>query len=239
MKTITNPKYQLCFDEDLLTQDVAEQCFDAKYWQQQNKVLGSAKGRGTTWFIELESIEAALRHYHRGGLFGKVVRDHYLFFGWEKTRPSQEFEILQHLTKQGVNVPKPIAMQAVKRNFCYQADILTQRIENSEDLVKKLSADFLDINMYQKIGKQIRKLHDANVNHTDLNIHNILIDDKDQVWIIDFDKCHFEQEQNKPNHWQAKNLARLKRSFHKELKKRNIKWQVNTDWNALLKGYYQ
>ena len=33
-------------------------------------------------------------------------------------------------------------------------------------------------------------MHHAQVNHTDLNIHNILIDDSDKVWIIDFDKCY-------------------------------------------------
>lgn len=32
------------------------------------------------------------------------------------------------------------------------------------------------------------KMHIASVNHTDLNIHNILIDDQGKVWAIDFDK---------------------------------------------------
>ena len=52
----------------------------------------------------------------------------------------------------------------------------------------------------------------SGVNHTDLNIHNILIDDKDKVWIIDFDKCHQASE----GRWRELNLERLKRSFLKE-----------------------
>ncbi len=35
---------------------------------------------------------------------------------------------------------------------------------------------------------EVRKMHDAGVNHTDLNIHNILLDTTKRV-IIDFDKC--------------------------------------------------
>ena len=50
------------------------------YWQQQNKVIGSAQGRGTTWFVALGKMDAALRHYRRGGLFGKIIKDHYIFY---------------------------------------------------------------------------------------------------------------------------------------------------------------
>ncbi|NMT18934.1 3-deoxy-D-manno-octulosonic acid kinase, partial [Vibrio parahaemolyticus] len=84
--------------------------------------VGQAQGRGTTWFIRLDYRDAALRHYLRGGLFGRLIRDHYLFLGWERTRGVQELLVLNHLHRHGVNVPRPIAARAVKRLFCYQAD---------------------------------------------------------------------------------------------------------------------
>ncbi len=35
-------------------------------------------------------------------------------------------------------------------------------------------------------------MHDAQVNHTDLNIQNILIDEQEKVWFIVFDKCYVQ-----------------------------------------------
>lgn len=227
MQKIQTKKQTIWYDDSILT-DSPEQCCDPEYWQQQNKVIGSAQGRGTTWFLALDKMDAALRHYRRGGLFGKLVKDHYIFTGWEKTRSYQEFQLLNTLIEAGVNVPKPIAAKAVKRTFCYQADLLSQRIPNAKDLVSILQEKPLPKEIYQKIGNEIRKMHAAQVNHTDLNIHNILIDDYDKVWIIDFDKCY----QQKGDDWKQGNWNRLKRSFIKEVGKRNIHWNEE-EWANL------
>ncbi|MUJ21771.1 3-deoxy-D-manno-octulosonic acid kinase [Aliivibrio fischeri] len=227
MKTIRNKKQIIWYDDSLLS-DSPEQCCDPDYWQQQNKVIGSAQGRGTTWFVALGKMDAALRHYRRGGLFGKIIKDHYIFTGWEKSRSYQEFQLLKSLKEAGVNVPKPIAARTIKRTFCYQADLLSEKIPNAQDLVSILQEKPLSKEMYQKIGNEIRKMHAAQVNHTDLNIHNILIDDNDKVWIIDFDKCY----QQKGDDWKKGNWDRLKRSFVKEVTKRNIHWSEE-EWANL------
>lgn len=227
MQKIQTIKQTIWYDDSILS-DSPEQCCDPEYWQQQNKIIGSAQGRGTTWFVALDKIDAALRHYRRGGLFGKLIKDHYIFTGWEKTRSYQEFQLLNTLIEAGVNVPKPIAAKAVKRTFCYQADLLSEKIPNARDLVAILQERPLSQDMYQKIGREIRKMHAAQVNHTDLNIHNILIDDKENVWIIDFDKCH----QQKGDDWKQGNWDRLKRSFIKEVNKRNLHWSGD-EWAYL------
>ncbi|MUI52534.1 3-deoxy-D-manno-octulosonic acid kinase [Aliivibrio fischeri] len=227
MKTIRNKKQIIWYDDSILS-DSPEQCCDPDYWQQQSKVIGSAQGRGTTWFVALDKMDAALRHYRRGGLFGKIIKDHYIFIGWEKSRSYQEFQLLKTLKEAGVNVPKPIAARTIKRTFCYQADLLSEKIPNAQDLVSILQEKPLSKEMYQKIGNEIRKMHAAQVNHTDLNIHNILIDDNDKVWIIDFDKCY----QQKGDDWKKGNWDRLKRSFVKEVTKRNIHWNEE-EWASL------
>lgn len=228
-----NNNQMIWFDDEIVT-DPSQPIFDAEYWQSLDKVVGSATGRGTTWFIQLENMQAALRHYRRGGLFGKLVNDHYWFSGWDNTRCAQEFQLLLALIEAGVHVPRPIAARAVKSGFFYQADLLSERIPNARDLVSILQEQSLSAEMYQKIGQEIAKMHQVGVNHTDLNIHNILIDDKDKVWIIDFDKCRFERS----SEWQSANLSRLKRSFLKELDKRRIKWQ-EINFEALRDGYNQ
>ena len=231
MHELKQNKVRIWYDKALL--DVSpEQCFNIAYWRNKESIVGSAKGRGTTWFVQLASLQAALRHYRRGGLFGKLVKDHYLFSGWENTRSHQEFQLLKLLDDAGVHVPKPIAARAIKRTICYQADLLSEKIPASRDLVSILENGTISSELYQSIGREIRKMHDVQVNHTDLNIHNILIDDNEKVWLIDFDKCSTQQG----NNWKESNLARLKRSFNKEKNKRNIHWQDN-DFEALMKGY--
>ncbi|HCG7365727.1 3-deoxy-D-manno-octulosonic acid kinase [Vibrio sp. 1159] len=219
------------FDDEFIT-NPSQSIFDPEYWQSVNKIVGSATGRGTTWFVQLDTMQAALRHYRRGGLFGKLVKDQYWFSGWDKTRSAEEFQLLLTLIKAGVNVPRPIAARAVKSGLSYQADLLSERIPNARDLVSILQERSLSEDMYKKIGQEIAKMHNAGVNHTDLNIHNILIDDRDKVWIIDFDKCHLDASEQVKQY----NLERFKRSFIKECNKLSIHWTIN-DFATVLKGY--
>lgn len=229
MKTVQLDNQTIWYDETLLKED-PQHVFDAEFWQNAGKVIGSAQGRGTTWFVQTETIEAALRHYRRGGLFGKLVEDSYLFSSWEKTRSYQEFQLLNTLIEAGVNVPRPIAARTVKSGVTYKADLLSEKIPNARDLVSILMEKTLPAEMYQKIGHEIRKMHDAQVNHTDLNIHNILIDEQDKVWIIDFDKCY----QQSGNAWKQRNLERLKRSFEKEVARSCIRWH-SSEFMSLLR----
>jgi 3-deoxy-D-manno-octulosonic acid kinase len=223
---------KIWFDERLLSVD-PKHCLEADFWHSNKKIIGSASGRGTTWFVKLDELNGALRHYRRGGLFGKLVSDSYLFSSWENTRSYQEFQLLKHLVANGVRVPRPIAARAVKSGVTYQADILTELIPDARDLVAILEERSLSPQQYKNIGQAIRKMHDADVNHTDLNIHNILLDDKDQVWIIDFDKCSFgataETKQS--------NLDRLLRSFEKERVKRSIQW-TKEEWDWFKAAYF-
>lgn len=221
------------YDSSLIDQP-SDLLFDPSYWQQQQRVLGSAQGRGTTWFVDMGPCHAALRHYRRGGLFGKLVEDKYLFTGWEQTRAYQELMLLDQLKHAGVNVPKPIAAKAEKSGLSYKADLLIEKIANAQDLVAILKQGKLSEQTYYHIGQMIAQMHQQQINHTDLNIHNILLDSNQAVWIIDFDKCRVEQGDG----WKQTNLARLKRSFNKEFERFHIHWQ-ESDLTSLLEGYSQ
>ncbi|AUV87461.1 3-deoxy-D-manno-octulosonic acid kinase [Vibrio campbellii] len=233
MKHYQESNTHVWYDECLVTEPI-ESLFEINYWRSCNAIVGNASGRGTTWFIKLQSTIAALRHYHRGGLFGKIVRDQYLFLGLERTRSYAEFVLLQKLRSAGVNVPRPIAAKVEQIGLLYRADLLSEKIPEASDLVDKLQVERLSTDDYQKIGIEIRKMHDVGVNHTDLNIHNILLDSEGKVWIIDFDKC----KQQSGNQWKERNLNRLLRSFRKELGKRKIHWSED-DFESLMLGYNQ
>ena len=216
--------------------------FQAEFWQKQKRVIGSAKGRGITYFLQTEDwfgVNCALRHYYRGGLWGKLNKDRYRFSALETTRSFAEFHLLQRLYEAGLPVPKPIAarIQKGKLGICYQADILTEKIENAQDLTALLQTQTLPKETWMQIGRLIRKLHDLQICHTDLNAHNILLQQTEQeqkCWLLDFDKCG----EKSGDFWKVQNLNRLKRSFEKEVGRMNIQF-TEQNWADLTAAYHQ
>ena len=173
-----------------------------------------------------------LRHYYRGGLFRRLVRDSYWYTGDSTTRSMVEFYLLQHLHKEGVPVPRPVAAQVMRHGGFYRADILLEKIPHAQNLVSLLRKQILPESVWYKIGQVIRQMHNAGVCHTDLNARNILLDKQYNVWLIDFDKCFFG-----PDHvWKQSNLDRLMRSFRKEFQYLGIS-SNEIKWEALLYGY--
>lgn len=207
---------------------------DAGFWQQNNAIVGSAQGRGTTYFIRHKNHHWVLRHYYRGGLIGRLIKDSYLFTGIKNTRAVQEFTLLQTLAELGLPAPKPIAYRVKKSGIRYQADILTARIQNAEDLVAILAKRSISEQLWEKIGVCIKAFHQHGIYHHDLNAHNILIDKDEKVWLIDFDRGEQRKNQQK---WQQQNLDRLLRSFNKEHNKlAQFHWQAD-NWQILIEGY--
>lgn len=212
--------------------DPASDIFCGPYWIAENKITGQATGRGTTYFFKQNEQEYVLRHYLRGGLIGKVLNDQYMFTGLEKTRAWQEFNLLRHMLNLELPCPKPIAAQVTKAGLYYKADIILAKIEQAKDLFNVLLTQKVTGAVWQDIGKTIAQFHQQNIYHHDLNIHNIMLDHQNKVWLIDFDKCSVKSGHD----WQDKNLARLHRSFEKEKGLKNIQWQ-ESDWQQLMLGY--
>jgi 3-deoxy-D-manno-octulosonic acid kinase len=212
---------------------------DGEYWQEKNAIVGSAQGRGTTWFIATESTNHGiqnwvLRHYYRGGLIGKVINDQYFYTGIEKTRAAREFTLLKTMRELDLPAPKPVAFRVTKKGLFYQADLLSSRIENANDLVGILSQREITDLLWQQIGKVIKTFHQQGIYHHDLNAHNILLDSNNKVWLIDFDRCEQRSELKK---WPAENMARLLRSFRKESNRiTGFQW-CEKNWQTLLSGY--
>lgn len=231
MQVISSKISRIWYDDSLLGKEPAS-WFDPAYWQQQEAITGQANGRGTTYFISTLKLPMALRHYWRGGLLGRLIKDQYVFTGWEKTRCAEEIKLLQLLAEGGVRVPRPVAARAVRCGLTYRADILTEQVANASDLVAVLQQRRLSEAEWRDIGQLIKKMHNLQVCHTDLNIHNILLNDKGQFWLIDFDKCY----QSKGDKWKQSNLERLRRSLRKEVQRFSILWNEN-EWNWLYSGY--
>ena len=232
-KKVINNNIFCVYDENEVD-NFSSKFLDGEYWQAQNAVIGTAQGRGVTWFIHHENKDWVLRHYYRGGMIGKFNNDHYIYTGIDKTRAAIEFELLNHMRTLALPVPKPIAYRVIKKGMFYQADLLTERVCNAQDLISLLGKQPISIELWGEIGSTIKKFHQHNIYHHDLNIHNILIDQDEKVWIIDFDRG--ELKLNSDN-WKQENMDRLLRSFRKEKGKlANLYWK-SSDWNVLIEAY--
>lgn len=218
-----------------------------QFWQQREAVVGQSKGRNTVWFVTDGQREFVLRHYYRGGLPGKFIRDQFLYTGMENTRSIAEFNLLGSMHALGLPVPKPVAAKVYQIGLWYRADILIERIANSQDLFSALSRAPVAEPVWHAIGTTIAAFQLAGVQHSDLNCHNILLqhatvkgatatvqsEQETKIWLIDFDRC----DMRPPGAWQERNLKRLKRSLRKEqAQQRDFFWQEQ-DWQALLRGY--
>ena len=238
--TFDDGKHFCLFDKNEI-EEFTPNMLSAQFWQKQNAVTGSAQGRGTTWFVKQTNRNNnqikhwVLRHYYRGGLIGKFINDSYLFTSQKNTRAAQEFSLLAHMQTLALPTPKPIACRVTRHGLLYQADLLSSRIENAQDLVAILSKQAIPNSLWKKIGITIKRFHDHNIYHHDLNAHNILIDEQENVFLIDFDRGAIVNSNQ--SRWQKSNMARLQRSFLKEAEQLPTFYWTIEDWQLLLEAY--
>ena len=234
IKTEQSPQGLIRYDSDIF-ETIEDKHFTAQYWQQQKSIAGNSTGRATVWFIQQGDLGLLLRHYYRGGLVGKINKDRFLREPAEKSRAIHEFDLLLKLREIGLPVPRPVAARMEKTAvFSYKADILVEVIPGAVDVFRLLREKKLSAELWQKLGSVIKELHDTGVYHSDLNCHNLMLDDKDKAWIVDFDKCDFRESGD----WKEANIQRLLRSLRKEKEKNEtFYWKESRDWPELLTGY--
>ncbi|EKE83738.1 lipid IV(A) 3-deoxy-D-manno-octulosonic acid transferase [Idiomarina xiamenensis] len=234
METKQVGKQEIWFDPRVV-EDVPSAFFRPAYWQQQKAIAGNATGRSTVWFIQQGDQGMLLRHYYRGGLVGKVNKDRFMREPVANSRAMREFSLLLKLRELGLPVPRPIAASMVRCGLMsYRADILVDVIPGAVDVYRLLRERALSEAQWQTLGQAIRQLHDKQVYHSDLNCHNLMLDDKERAWVVDFDKCDIRED----GEWKQANLQRLLRSLRKEQQKHDdFNWQEQRDWAPLLQGY--
>ena len=207
------------------------------------ELLFSARGeepleRGIARFFEHQGVPMVLKRYHRGGLIGKLIKKTYPVHSRERSRMWQEFRLLAALRDLSLPVPEPVAAR-YRRNspLTCQGELITARINGAETLLDSLRRQSLERSLWRQIGGTIARFHHHNVYHADLNATNILIDDQQQVFLIDFDKGRIRQVSS--GNWKVDNLKRLRRSLDK-LKGLHPQMHFSeADWQLLLEGYDQ
>lgn len=203
--------------------------------------MATGSGRGQAYRVEHHNQTWVLRHYRRGGWIARWVQDTYPASPTASSRAMEEFLLLREMVSVGLPVPEPVAARCQRtrpgwgRHSRYRADIAVVCLPQTLNLVQHLHERALGASVWYRIGQAIAQLHRHQIFHSDLNAHNLLVNDQQDVFIIDFDKCR-----RRAGHgWKPDNLARLLRSLRKEQKIHNGAWHwtESADWPALLQGY--
>lgn len=191
------------------------------------------KGRGGAYFLDVASHRWVVRPYRRGGLVALVDRDRYLWTGEDRVRSLREWRTLAALRALDLPVPRPIAARYLRAGWSYRADLITERLANTEPLSARLERATASLTIWIAIGRVLRRLHDAGAFHADLNAHNILLDTGDAVYVIDFDRGGVRS----PGAWRDANLARLYRSLRKISATLPPDRFGLTEWETLIAAY--
>ena len=207
--------------------------FDPHYLSIQGLLSSISSGRGTVWLFQHNKERYALRHYRRGGWMASIFQDRYPWLTQGRTRPAREVALLCELHRQGLPVPVPAAWQTIRRRLSYRADLITVRIDAAKPLNQYLSQQELAADGWVRLGQVLRRFHDHQVWHADMNLSNILLGPRQTFHLIDFDRCRVRRG----NYWKTRNLKRLQRSCRKSLRLNpNLHFQER-DFERLLEGY--
>lgn len=200
--------------------DPGPELFDLEHWRARGIVTAHGGGRGSIHFIEDRGRRWALRHYLRGGVVARLVRERFLFLGEDQTRSFVELRLLATLMEKGLPVPAPVAAR-YRRGLCtYVAELITERLFGAASLIEMLRAGRMNEARWVAIGRCLRRFHDAGVQHADLTANNIMLGGQSEVWLLDFDRGRLRE----PGDWREAVLDRLERSLAK-VAAGAIEWQ--------------
>jgi 3-deoxy-D-manno-octulosonic acid kinase len=152
-----------------------------------DKVDSALSGRTSMGVAQLEGIgSVVIKYYRRGGLIHHLIKQRYL--KWGKTRCQIEYELLQKVRSSGINAPEPIAF-AYRGRLLYQGWLVTREIKHHQTLAQLSCSNEKRTHIVMKeVVKQVSRLIKNNILHVDLHPGNIIVDNKNQVYLLDFDK---------------------------------------------------
>jgi 3-deoxy-D-manno-octulosonic acid kinase len=155
----------------------------------ENVDSNNAKLKGRTPLIEsnIDPIgEIILKRYRRGGLLSWLLSNTHSRI--TETRSRLEFNLLNKVRNLGVKAPEPM-VYIEKGEFFYNGWLVTKKIPGAVNLI-----DFIKSNpdksiiILNNLAIQIKLLIKNGIHHIDLHPGNVVVDDKFECWIVDFDK---------------------------------------------------
>lgn len=179
---------------------------------------GAARGR--VRFARVGDERAAIRHYFRGGLLGRFVRDLYVDPG----RAVREVELYERARGMGVPTLEPLGAVARRAGVFWRLDLVTRAVDGAKDLGALYEEGLARASPRRRAAllgaaaRAVRALHEAGIEHADLNLKNLLLVEAEglapRALVIDLDRAR-EQAAPLASPRRTENLLRLYRSARK------------------------
>ena len=152
-----------------------------------NTINSALGGRTSITVARLEGIgSVVIKYYRRGGAIRYLIKKRYLKLG--KTRCQIEYELLQKVKSLGINAPEPIAF-AYRGHLFYQCWLVTREIKDHQTLAQISCSNEEQARMAMKaVIKQVSTLIKNKILHVDLHPGNVIVDNQNRVYLLDFDK---------------------------------------------------
>lgn len=206
--------------------------FDPAHWQGARGVERETSGRGAVLIVPHGEETWVVRHYRRGGYVARFIDDHYIWLGAERSRSFREWRLLRRLHDAGLPVPNPIAAHVRRLGLFYTADIITTYLPDTRKLSAFIAEQDVPRDCWRRIGRMVRAVHGHGVDHPDLTAHNILLDARGQLFLVDFDNAHMKP----PGPWQRAGVDRLQRSLRKVAVETGTEYDQGA-WAEIEAGY--
>jgi 3-deoxy-D-manno-octulosonic acid kinase len=171
-----------------------------------------AGGRGGTFRVATEHGDVVLRRARRGGAMRWLGET---YFGL-RPRPLREFAVLLRARRRGLPVPEPVAALAERRFGVAYRGLLVMRDLGGTPLSTLIDAETPG-DLVPLLAHALRDLHDAGLDHPDLNLGNILVVTRSygrRIAFVDLDRARLR---GRPLGLAARHhsLRRLRRSARK------------------------
>lgn len=180
------------------------------------------RGRGASPLLALgDGTSVVLRRYRHGGLFGRLTGPVLIGSG----RALEEFHVTARAEAANAPVPHVLCLVLWPMWGPFWSAIIGTREESEAiellEAWKERPAGPERWRLLRRTGEAIRRLHDAGVDHPDLQLRNLLIcpspsGPAERILVIDLDRSRFHGRTPPSARTRAANLARLVRSAVKE-----------------------
>jgi hypothetical protein len=175
-------------------------------------------GRGVTATLKLPSgVCLRLKQLKRGGMTRHLWRDRLP----GRRRLMENLSIPLEAITRGIATPKPVALLLLKGPpLLFRGWIAFEEIAGATDLIERWSSGHRPSTDELAISMQlVKRMHDAGIEHTDLNVGNILLrasaTGEPEAFVIDLDNARL--------HPSALALAARQRSIRR-LERSYLKW---------------
>jgi tRNA A-37 threonylcarbamoyl transferase component Bud32 len=103
----------------------------------------------------------------------------------DAARAKREYELLVHLHSLGLPVPRPLSLERRAGGW----EVAMEWIQGASTLTERLAARRGDDLPARALGRLLATLQAAGIDHPDLHPGNVLLDDRERVFAIDFHKA--------------------------------------------------